>query len=128
MSDTNDKKMRQMFRRHIREHLEKLTTEYFLNDAPMFNQKPKWMPKKVWNWMIKKVVDFGFLTQYNIRQRKIEENRNAIAQKVFDGKDPFEPEEIEDDGSDDIYFAEGYVDDENDATIEVDEDTDDTTK
>lgn len=119
MGDHTDKKMRQMFRREIRKHLDQMTREYFMNDAPMFNTKPKWVPTKVWTWLVNFIVDRGFLIQYKIRQQK-----KADVEMEYQDARTDEEYEANHEGDDDIYFAEGYVDDENDATIEVDEDTD----
>jgi len=77
MNEKSEKKIRQLMRQQIRERLEKLTDEYFGGDAPVFNQKPKYCPKWLWDKLTKIIIDNGFLIQYEIRKKQKEEKRKA---------------------------------------------------
>lgn len=69
MSQKQEKKLRQMFRNDIKGRLEQLTDEYFGGDAPVFNPKPKYVPKWLWSKLTNIIIDKGFLIQYEIRQK-----------------------------------------------------------
>lgn len=78
MSNKTDKKIRQLFRSQIRERVEKLTDEYFGGDAPVFKNKPRYVPQWLWSKLTAIIIDRGFLIQYENRQKaKLEKDSSS---------------------------------------------------
>ena len=76
MSQKKHKKLKQLFRREIREKVREMTDEYF-GQATVFKIKPNWCPQWIWSKCIAFVIDDSFMTKYEIEKRKWEQKEKS---------------------------------------------------
>lgn len=81
MSSKQSKKIRQMFRREIKGTVQQLTKDAF-ETGDLFNQKPKYLPKFIWEKLQALVVNNNFRKNYETIQRKLKEGKDTIAETI----------------------------------------------
>ena len=74
MGQKQTKKIRQLFRREIRDTVQKMASESF-ETGDLFNIKPKWCPLWLWEKLQAMVVNKNFRHNYETIQRKIKEGK-----------------------------------------------------
>jgi len=65
MSAKTEKKIKQLYRRDIRDKVKEMADQHF-KDGPVFNKRPKYCPLWFWNWCASFVCDIDFLIRYQI--------------------------------------------------------------
>lgn len=65
MSAKTEKKIKQLYRRDIREKVKEMS-EIHIKDGPVFNKKPKYCPLWFWNWCVYFVCDLDFIVRYRL--------------------------------------------------------------
>jgi len=66
MSGKQDKKIRKIARRGLKEGVRQVVGEFrddILGKNPI-NPRPRWIPKRVWRWMVVKVINQDFFTKW----------------------------------------------------------------
>ena len=79
MGQKQDKKVRQMFRREIRDHIKELNEQHF-KDGPVFKLKPKYVPQWLWDKLVYNLMDEGFLVRYSLYKKQQNENGNTTSE------------------------------------------------
>lgn len=67
MSAKQAKKIRQMYRRDVREIVKDATSnlnEDLMGKNPPLRPKPKYFPRAVWRWIVFKVINKEFFEKY----------------------------------------------------------------
>lgn len=65
-NERNAKKTRQLYRRDMKSYVNDLTKEFRVDiiGNPPVNKKPKYMPKKLWAWMVGLVINYSFFEKW----------------------------------------------------------------
>lgn len=66
MSGKQDKKIKQQYRRDMRAGVQEVIDEFKADiiGNPPFHVKPRFLPRFVWSWVVKKVVNQSFFDKW----------------------------------------------------------------